>query len=55
MEDAVFKGEIHPLNPRELVPRNSTKIAQTTIHGQEGYPKVFLNEIINSFNEISAE
>ena len=23
MEDAVFKGEIHPLNPRELVPRNS--------------------------------
>ena len=39
MEDAVFKGEIHPLNPRELVPRNSTKIVQTTIHEQEGYLK----------------
>ena len=30
MEDAVFKGEIHPLNPRELVPRNTTKTVPTT-------------------------
>ena len=55
MEDAVFKGEIHPLNPRELVPRNSTKIAQTTIHGQDGYLKCILNEIINTFNETATE